>query len=225
MEFNGTTGYFDCGDVSVTEGLAKISISMMINFNVIDPPNNNNPIKKGTGGFQTLRILNWNSDSGRLLFDTADGVTGGGGSFDLSGFSTGVWYHLVFTKDSSTNPDIITAYMDGVSQSITSFGSTNTGPTASTADALTIGRDLNSASRFFDGKMAYIAIYNDILSQSDVDELRFKPDSIVDGRVAYWPLLTTACKDLSGNSNDGTLNGGVTASFDGPPVYFPQLKG
>lgn len=218
MDFPGTSSSdISCTRAQATEGIGYLSISMYVNFDVIDPSGSNTIMQKGSGNAQTLRILNWDNGTGQLLFDTADNTDSGGVYAAIGSLSTGTWYHIVCTKDMVTATDVNVIYIDGVSQSLTLFNDQTTSFTAVNTNNLIIGSQL-SASRWFNGKLAYISIYDSILSEEQVQELRFKPDSIAANRIAYWPLWDSSALDYSGNAYNGTLNGSVATITDGPPV-------
>lgn len=71
----------------------------------------------------------------------------------------------------------------------------------------------------FPGDLAYMHIYNRILTAGEMSNIMNHPGSILDGLVGYWPLTGGGGNepDLSGNGNTGTVTG-ATEIVSGPPV-------
>lgn len=128
------------------------------------------------------------------------------------------WYHCVINFASATER---TCFLDGAQ-----FGTSDTNssdPTAFTMDAVEIG-SLNTAV-YYDGKVAYPAIYNKELNLAEINEIRFKPYTVTDSLIWAPNMLIDGSAvgdyyDLSGNGYDPDNGVIPTASLDGPPVQF-----
>lgn len=85
------------------------------------------------------------------------------------------------------------------------------------------------ANSQFDGIISFPQVHNTALTDNELKELMYMPDSVTDGLLFYPDSLSpfsvaTDIKDLSGNGNDidsGTL---PDLSTNNPPVTFPQMQ-
>jgi Concanavalin A-like lectin/glucanases superfamily len=140
-------------------------------------------------------------------------------------FATGTvglnqWYHVVGTWDGTTQ----TIYINGVGNSQALSGVFTT-----TATAFRIGT-LNSANRFFDGKIDDVHVYNRALSDAEVKQLYnlggdkrnassvtlTNGSSLTSGLVGHWtfdgPDTVSTIADKSGQGNNGYFINGATSS-------------
>jgi hypothetical protein len=85
-----------------------------------------------------------------------------------AGMSSGVWTHLVLTRDTSSN---WRGYVNGVDKT---SGTPNRGGTFS-VKSLAGGYDAGTPGRTWDGKMAHVAIYDRALSPQEVKTLYQDP--------------------------------------------------
>ena len=132
------------------------------------------------------------------------------------------WYHVVFVANASGHENEINVYGNGQS-SITGWSTIPNGG----GTGLDIRRIARSAdTRFFNGKIDGVKIYNRALS---AEEVRYHYNQ---GKpVAQWDMdegSGSVINDKSGNGNDGTLVNGTTwaqgkhgtaLSFDGVDDY------
>jgi len=103
--------------------------------------------------------------------------------------STGAWQFVVITYDGNTGPnEKVTFYVNGTTFSSSrisyydSGGPPNTGPLTTK-----IGTNGAATKSFFDGYMDDVRIYNRIISQDEINQLRnegFPDDS--DGLIAFY---------------------------------------
>ena len=121
----------------------------------------------------------------------------GSGRAILNSVPNNEWCHIAFTRDGSGN---IKTYLNGVA------GGTSTDTNTFALD--TIGRNsvmsISSVSMYNVEKSAseVLSIYNDGIGGDE---------SSNSGLVGYWKLdNATTVTDLSGNGNNGTVNGGAT---------------
>lgn len=87
-------------------------------------------------------------------------------NYDGTGVHTltpGVWYHIAYTYSNSG----LTGYVNGVIDGTAASG----GGVLTGIATTTIGNDINTSSRRFDGDIDDVRIYNRVLSQSEIVEL------------------------------------------------------
>jgi Concanavalin A-like lectin/glucanases superfamily len=151
-----------------------------------------------------------------FLSGLADGVAWVGTSYQFS--TANIWYHVAVTFASGT----WNFYVDGVQVA------TNTsGMSAPSSPEYDIGH--NTGQWFWDGSIADNGLWNVILSSNEITALAtgVRPGQIRRQSLVFWmPLdgLASPEPDLSGNANNGTLNG--TTKVFGPPFGpFTWTKG
>lgn len=149
------------------------------------------------------------------------GITGTGGVIYDANFtrpSAAVWHHYVFIFDytQASNVDQIKVWVDGSSQSMNIAVNQNaTGPFGNYTLFL---MTRNNAGLWGAGRLSDVAIYNDALTQSEIDNLalsRVKRTPLqvnTSNLFRYWPLdecadgiacnTASMFKDLSGNGGD-----------------------
>ena len=127
--------------------------------------------------------------------------------------SIGEYHHIVFSVDrDTTETEWLT--IDGVKTSTTDISAVGN---ISNTYQMFIGKNLSRSVDYFDGNISDIRIYDRTISSDEVKLLydSFKPkvstSSLEKGLVGHWALDNiTEAKDLSGEGNDGTANGGIT---------------
>ncbi len=126
-----------------------------------------------------------------------------------------VWHLLTGTYNASTQ--VVSLYVDGVlslTGTQTDLGSTGT-------LGVNIGQQKAGFSRFFNGSIDDVRIYNRALSAQEVQQLykdgggtigQSNPVTLSTGLVGYWPFdgsdtnwATGITKDISGQGNNGQL--------------------
>jgi hypothetical protein len=117
------------------------------------------------------------------------------------------WSLIATTYDSATGK--IRIYVNNnLDREISTSGVIST-----TTNQLAIGSEWTGSSRFFNGSIANVQIYNTALTPQEIQYLYQQGlgggPVRLQNLVAWWPLNGDA-KDYSGNNNHGTINGGVT---------------
>ena len=142
----------------------------------------------------------WRGDNGTNVLGFYDGSVGRSSTGTVS---TGGWHHVAVVIDSGTSS---TFYIDGVSA-----GSPGAFTITSNSDDLQFG--YLPTTEFLDGKMDDIAIYNRVLSGSEVSNIKngIFPDNGLAGLWTFEGDSGSSFTDKSGNGNNGTLSG--TASL------------
>jgi hypothetical protein len=128
---------------------------------------------------------------------------------NIFSLTSDVWQHVVVTKDDT----VLTAYVNGVSTGSCTGGDSTIG---TNTVSLQIGGWTVYSSRYFNGQIDEVRIYNRALSGAEVVDLyNFAP-----GPVAQYKLEEgsgTSANDSSGNGRTGTINGN--------PVWAPGKYG
>lgn len=140
------------------------------------------------------------------------GVTSGTTHTHDLDIEIGVWHHVAMTIDVSV-PDI-KFYYDGTQTD----DSGTAGATAieSMSGKTNIGRMTAAGTRCFDGKIDDVRYWNDVRTQTEIDDNKSK--ELVGneaGLVAYWKLNNSGTDDSS-NSNTMTNSGGT---YDTDPAF------
>lgn len=141
-------------------------------------------LRDGTTGntnFQTFTDLTPGSDLSRDV-QIADGS------------AADTWYHIAETYDSTTKT--VTIYLNGVSQGTLSLG-TNT---FVSADALRLGTYRLASTRYFNGSIDEVAIWNRALSASEINNANtgIAADSLYQRGLAGMPVPEPASTLLGG---------------------------
>ena len=149
----------------------------------------------------------------------ADGATG--------------WVHLAFTISTSQ----ITIYVDGVSQTLD--GTNNGDMTANNVVMGNFNTDINMVlgardsngirQEFLEGHMANVGIWNRVLTQNDLFDVKFKnyadlSVSLASGLISWYPLHTNA--NDSKSTNNGTNQGTTfhSSAYGRSSIFKPRLS-
>jgi len=167
-------------------------------------------------GFGTGRTDNWNY---RVCGSNAICAATEGQS---SGYTSNTFQNILMTFVAG-NSTGLNFYINGVldGQSPVSTSSVNDAGGSSSLDIWLGERQNGSQDR--NGKMAYLFIWNRVLSSAEIAIAQIDPFSIVDGVLQINPLWGDSPEqDLSGNGHTGTITG-ATPCVDGPPVLLGSL--
>ena len=127
------------------------------------------------------------------------------------------WYYLTYIYDT----DKLKLYIDGVL--VGEDDILNDGPIDDCIGGpIRIGKHWNGDPNFYEGKIDNIEFWNTALTQSEIQSYMSSPPTGNEaGLVGYWNFnegTGTTLTDLSGNGNNGTING-ATWSTDAPAQY------
>ncbi len=141
----------------------------------------------------------------RLLTDASGSPAEADAESSVSA-STSTWYHLVGTFDSATGDMKI--YIDGT---VSGAGANDASPFASTgASVIGRGRYNDASSGFLNGSVSDVALYQRLLSPSDVAHV-FAEGRSGDGSTLSDPVLTGGGGGGSGgSSSSGSPGSGIT---------------
>jgi hypothetical protein len=153
-------------------------------------------------------------NSNQIEWRTIDG-SGGARASTSTGVTIDTWHHIAGTEISTTSR---AAWIDGGSKGT---NSSTRSPSGTDRTAIGMSRD-SSPSRETSGNIAHVAVWDAVLSDSEiaslaagVSPLRIRRGSL----IAYWPLNGQSPEiDVVGSLNL-TLFGPPTVDFE-PPVPF-----
>jgi len=136
--------------------------------------------------------------------------------FDVA-WTTTAWHHVIFMYNKTGNVQRV--WLDGVEGTGTTPGGT-WGSTALGTNAYLALRF--SLTQIYNGRLAHIHVYNRVIGDWEVNQLRFFPPSVPDGMLVYLPTFGTASpeEDLSGRGATATVTGPPDAFADGPPILM-----
>tara|TARA_B110000014_G_C20113734_1_gene587519 strand:+ start:381 stop:2417 length:2037 start_codon:yes stop_codon:yes gene_type:complete len=146
-----------------------------------------------------------------------------GGSYPNIG-NLNQWHNVVFVFDQNNT---VTLYLDG--ELLYSINVGDISPSSDVIADLLFGVD-REEQKFLNAKMDEISIWNQVLTQEQIEaNISSELSGSEEGLVGYWNFNEgegATLTDLSGNGNDGTING-ATWSDDGAPVqpaFFASLS-
>jgi hypothetical protein len=222
LSFNGSSSYVDAGNKIDTSNITAMTISAWVY-------NNAAAANKGIAGW-------WNGTNGIFIQNettATDGVVfiaGGGTSFGTVNYTTvNRWTHVTLVYDGSLTGDAnrLKGYVDGVQRTL-SFAGGVVPASFATSGNFIIG-NVNTLTRYWNGKIDEVKVYNRALSASEVSDLyksggqtiinASKNDLLANGLVGLWSFdgkdmnwSANKVLDRSGRGNDGTLVGMSTTS-------------
>ena len=206
-DFNGSNSYITPSLSSTLTGLTK-AVSVWIksdNFTSIGTW----PFQQGNGQSIENYIRFYNGDDIQIRW--------GNQTLTSSGYSTGVWYHIVAQEDANGFANF---WIDGVE-----IATSTSSPSSVTGDT-NIGRRLNSSSYqyYFNGQMAQLRLFSSSLDSTQIAQLY--NETKVDNSVLNFPSGAgcIAAYPLGENANglDGLYNGTASSVTFGKPGYLTQ---
>jgi hypothetical protein len=133
--------------------------------------------------------------------------------------SQNAWHHWAVTYDAGSTSNVPSLYIDGILQSLSS-SSQPTGTLQTNTSSYVVGNRANDQARAWDGYHAEFAIWNRLLSVSEVKQaMRCGPKS-VPGLVLNMPMGLFAGRNYVSAGITGSLTGTTTVS-NGPPISYP----
>ena len=203
LSFDGVDDYVEIPN-SASLNITGNEISCAAWVYIGDQSNDIGIIAKGPSSNQESYMLGIQNDEKPRMRVYTDSYAQAVASDPLS---QNEWHHLVGTYDGAQ----IKIYVDGaLANSVPKNGSI-----ISSLDPAVIGRRVLSDSRFYNGRIDDVRIYNRALYPEEVvDQYNgvFADDT---GLVGYWNLdegTEKTINDISGNDNDGTM---ILSSIDG----------
>lgn len=128
--------------------------------------------------------------------------------------TTGNWYHIAITYDGSLAASSrFKIYVNGGDVT----GASSTGGTISDLSVVDMQIGANGAyGEYFDGRIDDVRMYDSVLSAAEIASIA-GVSPLEAGLVGHWTLDETSgttAADSSGNGNDGTMGGGLSATND-----------
>ena len=214
LQFDGTADYIDCGNISgLSGGLTEAAWSGWFNrggtdaYYLMSTWGTSNP-KKQFGVLQSATAMSVYMANSVGSQSTMNQIT--------YSFSVDTWYHLAFVYDESesNNADKMKVYVNGVLQTNNLVGAALT-TLNSTTQNFEIGKLGGYTTNEFNGKISNVAIWNNGLSSTEVQNLyangmpqdltTFTPQPInwwTLGKESFWDGSDWVIRDMIG-TNDG----------------------
>ena len=204
LDFDGTNDYLFVPD-KVIDVTANFTISMWIKFHDADPSTHNSIIDLGTDDdnhFALIiagNLLKWSLQVGGVLQRKR--------SSDVS-FSNNIWYNIVFTVVSAA----ATCYVNGVEIDVTVTQEDSPDDMDGADNTCYIGTVGGGATRFFDGQISEIVVWNTSFSLSQAKTIYnggepFDARNVALSNLSYYWRMGDGegdVKGLAGLINDVT---------------------
>jgi len=206
-DFNGSNSYITPSSSSTLTGLTK-AVSVWIksdNFTSIGTW----PFQQGNGQGIENYIRFYNGSDIQIRW--------GNQTLTSSGYSTGVWYHIVAQENAN---GLANFWINGVE-----IATSTLSPSSVTGDT-NIGRRLNSSSYqyYFNGQMAQLRLFSSSLDSTQIAQLY--NETVAENSVLNFPngAGCVAAYPLGENANDlsNTYNGTQSNVTFGKPGYLTR---
>jgi len=142
------------------------------------------------------------------------GYTGGKIIESSTKISSNEWHHVAFTFDGSTRR----LYIDGNLDTTSAIDHT----VVLSSSNLVVGGNSSEKGDFLKGKLDEVRIWKRARSETEIREtINHMPTGTQQDLVAYWNFDDGTAGDISGSTNDGTLQGAATIIEETiPPLVF-----
>ena len=215
--FDGTNDFFYVADHNDFDLSATLTMSAWIKPTGSGEDWQIIMTKNGVDGDADRAYAFWYKTDGRLYMFLGDDSSNTNMNTDAGVVVSGVWSHVAATFDNSSNTGKI--YVNGV------LKATNTSMTTSpynTGKRFTIGavndNDGGSSAAEFQGEMADVKLFSDVLTDAEVQEISSKINYDIStgsiGNLVAWYKLMGAVADSSGNSHNLTAVGSPAQDYD-----------
>jgi hypothetical protein len=214
--FNGSSEEADFGDPSEFELTSTMTIEAWVK-----PDSASSGLLQGIVGkvlFGGAGSKEWglSSNSAKWFFKCGNDTSNGTIESD-DNYTTGKWYHIACTKDSS---GVMRMYVDGKMQTTTQTVTGDCNPTYN----FVMGRRASAADYFFDGTLGLVRIFNTERTVTQIRTDMFNDFSNMDsttGLVACYQfdkgtgttIYDSTTNDLDSSSSDATWAGGGTFTY------------
>lgn len=205
LEFDGINDYVDIDD---DDFLTLTDITLMAWVKSNDKSDYKHIISNyhihSSAQFYHLYI---EAGTGKGRFQVDDGSGTPPHVVGTTDITDGQWHHIAGVRDAAS--DLLRIYVDGIPEN--SISDTTAPVAINPMNDLWIGGQYHFTSRYFNGLIDEVAIYNKALSSEGIWQLMHtRPDS-EPNLVGYWDFDEGSgqeAADSSGNGNDGTLGSG-----------------
>lgn len=149
----------------------------------------------------------WIDSTGRINLSVGDAAANNPGTKSPAAVNNGAWHHIVLTRDAASGAQ--TMYVNGVKTS-----SAGRAGTLGLANRFQLLGQIQGNSDFFRGTLADVRVYNRVLGDTDVTQLRALPvvgdpglgadPKLVNGQLTFSPTVLSGTAMYSWNFGDGT---------------------
>ena len=208
LDFDGTDDYVDCGNnTSLNPGEGSFTIESWIRPDGLS--GTKRFIWKNNGSTPPFDGYYFMTTDDRLMAGFGDGSNSI--EVEISGLTTGSWYHVVMIRDVSA--DKVSLYLNGVKVNEKTDNTSNIGYSGDFAIG---GRP--GEPEWFDGQMDEVRIWNDARTEAEIRTNMYKELAGTESNLAAYYKLnetsgTNADDSKSGGINDGTWNGSDGGSY------------
>ena len=219
LDFNGSSNYIRVDNFSSVSSSFSVSLWFNLGTSALAQMNFLELMNPSTANFnQRIFITN----TGTIIVSQNSG-DGGAAQLSTSGINDGKWHHLYATISSNGSIKVI------LDNNLTASGSSSQS-FSSTPNKVNIGinfydpNDPAAKRQYFLGQMSNVAVYNSVLTDSQVSTLYNggTPESAISfSPVGWWKLDTggSTITDYGSGGNNGTNNGAAPVSSN---VVTPQ---
>lgn len=229
--YNGSTSKLDCGSSSRFDNLINVTVAAWIKPTTAGESSigrimhkGNAIINEGWRFYVDSTVLNSNTLSFRQDFSGTPTIR----TTDNEAIKLGQWNHVALTFVSDGLAASSHIYVNGVEATYQLSVNAGGSITNDAAFNLFIGNS-NDQDATFDGQIAHVQIFNNILTVNQIREIMHLPGSLryivtpgtVGEMIGYWPHWGTSSTtelDYSGYTNHGTATD-LTNGADGPPIH------
>lgn len=216
IDFNGTTSKLENTTADVLAGSSQITVCAWVNAD-----------STGEVGLGRILALDEQPDAhvlgvasaNVLQFTSTWSTTNGAWTFP-AGHSTWNAVSVTYDGGAATNDAAARVNFADVTETETS---TPDGTRTAPGTGYCVGNQQNQ-TRTWDGRIAYLQVFNTILSAADQDKALRSPGSVTSGLGLFLRMRdSTDINDQSGNGFNATATDLATGA-DGPGVYAPKKQ-
>ena len=219
LAFDGTDDYVDCGSQSDLDvGTSEFTVSAWVKFDDLTTAQNT-IVAKGVGltgiagdGWW-LGIYNGNQ---QLYFDMYTATDARNNVLASGALSTGIWYHIVATKETSGSDIVGSIYINGKLKASSTFSGLASTPITDDGENFKIGaysKDDNATTGYYlSGNISEVVQYDTGLTASQVKTLyngrepyNYK-EGIVTANLKGWWRMGDGDNDSFSNTTDTTAD-------------------
>ena len=165
----------------------------------------------------------WIDNTGRINLSVGNAATNNPGIKSAAAVNNGAWQHIVLTRDAASGAQ--TMYVNGTKSSAAG----RTGTLGLNSRFQLLGQ-IQGNPDFFRGTLADVRVYNRVLGDTDVAQLRALPvvgdpgvgtaPKLVNGQLTFSPTVLSGTATYSWNFGDGTR----TAYSSSPNASYAYTK-
>lgn len=201
LSFSGTASYLDLGIPNKANVTTGLTISAWIKLNNVS--GQKAIVSKWQGSMNNDQYILM-VDGNKLRFAIGRQGFSANGILGNTILLANTWYHVSATWNTSGEHTIYVNGVQDVSSTLSNFTSIN-----STSNImLTIGAETSSASRYFNGTIDEVLMYNRSLSATEINNIYNAESSIPNGLVSKYDFNLQSVKDIQ-NFNDGGMTNQV----------------